>query len=138
MSVVVYSACNCLSKTIQKSDRTVTDKVLNKHRTVTSQLLLACFRYDPSTDRWQYICNLPSPRQLCTGGLMGNKIYIIGGIFKDKLTKTAFIFDTKSDSFIEVRHTLHNFHGPKDFYSFLFQNRRIVLLQNAKTRIQPV
>ena len=81
----------------------------NEDTAVTSQLLLACFRYDPSTDKWDYICNLLSPRLGCTAGLLGNKIHIIGNYDGKQDQPTTEIYDTQNDNFTKVGQFLHYF-----------------------------
>ena len=82
-------------------------RIFLKHRTVTSQLLFVCFRYDPSTDKWQYICNLLSPRQPCTAGLIGNKMHIIGDYANVKFSDSTQIYDTENGTLFKVRHYFH-------------------------------
>ena len=105
--------------------------ILNEDTTVTSQLLCVCFRYDPSTDMWQYICHLPSPRQTNAAGLMRNKIHIIGNYSEGKGHPTTEIYDTQNDNFTKVGQILQYFRGA--LFSFSKYQNSFALIIKVST-----
>ena len=63
-------------------------------------------RYDPCTDTWQNIRQLPSPRSYSTAGVVDNKIYIIGGLLERHIPWSD-VYDTEKNEYSEVRTELY-------------------------------
>ena len=66
--------------------------------------LLCCFdRYSPVNNTWQKISNMRVPRRSCGVCLIGDRIYVVGGVcgnYEDK--KTVEVYNPDRDEWTEV------------------------------------
>jgi uncharacterized protein (TIGR03437 family) len=52
------------------------------------------FEYDPATDRWQSVGRMSTPRGASGVGVVGNRIYVAGGLADGRSVATLEVFDT--------------------------------------------
>ncbi len=54
------------------------------------------YRYDPDTDRWSQMPEMPEPRAAMAAGVVGDQLIVAGGALNTKPMSEAFAFDFKT------------------------------------------
>lgn len=85
--------------------------------------------YDPESDRWSYGCNMPTLRSGTVAQLVGDRIYVIGGGFKQadgtfKFLHTTEIYNPDDDSWEAGPDMLE----PHDFPGGIYHDNFIYIL----------